>query len=90
MLVDEATRFSWSYGLKKKSAVEVKLKEWIAIQANQSGLKLKILRSDNGGEFTKESLKRWLAAKGVVQEFTPPRQPQANGMVERMNRTLQD
>ena len=27
VLVDEATRFSWSYGLNKKYDVEVKLKE---------------------------------------------------------------
>ena len=57
---------------------------------NERGLKLGRLRTHNGGEFTSAALRTWLKEKGVSQEFTPPLTPQANGVAERMNRTLQE
>ena len=64
--------------------------KWKAQVENERGLKLGRLRRDNGGEFTSAALCTWLKEKGVSQEFTPPRTPQANGVAERMNRTLQE
>ena len=37
--------------MKAKSESFEKFKAWKALVENQSGLKLKVLRSDNGGEF---------------------------------------
>ncbi len=45
-----------------------------------SGLKVKTLRSDNGGEFTE-----YLTKEGIKQERHTPQQ---NGVAERLNRTL--
>ena len=55
----------------------------------ECGNSLGRFRTDNGGEFVKNSLKEWLAVKGTTQEW-PPRSLQSNGVAERMNRTLQD
>ena len=90
VLVDDFSRKSWVMLLKNKAEAAGRLKEWKAVVENERGLKLVSLRTDNGGEFTSAALRTWLKEKGVSQQFTPPRTPQANGVAERMNRTLQE
>ena len=90
VLVDDFSRKSWVMLLKEKSDVERRVKEWKALKETESERKLQQLRTDNGGEFTSNALKTWMKEKGVLQEFTPPRTPQSNGVAERMNRTLQE
>ncbi|KAI5317980.1 hypothetical protein L3X38_037687 [Prunus dulcis] len=43
----------WVYFMKQKSEVFAKFKEWKTEIENQTGRKIKYLRSDNGGEYTK-------------------------------------
>ena len=90
VLVDDFSRNSWVILLKNKGEAGDRLKEWKALVDNERGLKLGRFRTDNGGEFTSIALRTWLKEKEVSQEFTPPRTPQANGVAERMNRTLQN
>ena len=77
VLLDDYSRKSWVMVLKQKPDAEMRLKEWVAIVERESGHKSGRFRTDNGGEFTKQSLKDWLKLRGVRQEFTPPRTPQA-------------
>ena len=42
---------AWIYFLKKKSDVFEKFLEFKALVENQSDRKIKVLRTDNGGEF---------------------------------------
>lgn len=49
-----------------------------------------LLRSDNGREFTSDSLAEWLAGEGVGQAFIDPGSPQQNPFVERFNGTMRD
>ena len=53
-----------------------------------SGRELKVLRSDNGGEYTSERFTEYLRSEGVTHERTVPRTPEQNGVAERLNRTL--
>ena len=57
---------------------------------NQSGKKVKKLRSDNGGEYIDAGLEQWLKEHGIPHQTILARYPQSNGVAERMNRTLQD
>ena len=50
--------------------------------------KLKAIRTDNGGEFTSTEFEAYLRAEGVKHELTIPKNPEQNGVAERMNRTL--
>ena len=90
VLVDDFGKKSWVMLLKNKAEAGDRLKEWKALVKNEKGLNLGRLRTDNGGESKSVALRNWLKEKGVNQEFTPPRTPQANGVAERMNRTLQE
>ena len=49
-LIDDESRFVWVYTLKHKSEVFEKFTEWKAVVEKSSGMKLKVLRTDNGGE----------------------------------------
>ena len=50
--------------------------------------KLKVLRSDNGGEYTSGEFVEYLMSEGIRHELTVPKSPQQNGVAERLNRTL--
>nr|GEW36143.1 retrovirus-related Pol polyprotein from transposon TNT 1-94 [Tanacetum cinerariifolium] len=55
---------------------------------NQLSLKVKVIRSDNGTEFMNNDLNQFCRMKGIKREFSVPRTPQQNGIVERKNKTL--
>ena len=56
----------------------------------ETSLKVKCLRSDNGGEYIDEGFSEYCAAHGIRMEKTIPETPQQNGVAERMNRTLNE
>ncbi|CAA7031803.1 unnamed protein product [Microthlaspi erraticum] len=51
---------------------------------------LKRIRSDHGGEFQNEVMTKFCNDQGIAHQFSAPRTPQMNGVVERKNRTLQE
>ncbi|KAM1649747.1 hypothetical protein ACFXTN_002536 [Malus domestica] len=55
---------------------------------NQTGKKIKVLRSDNGGEYTSDPFLKVCREEGIVKHFTVRDTPQQNGVAERLNRTL--
>jgi hypothetical protein len=50
--------------------------------------KIKILRSDNGGEYTSKEFVNFCTNVGIKRELTTPYNPQQNGVAERKNRTI--
>ena len=63
--IDEFSRYCWVYFLKHKSEVFGLFKVFKALVENQSGRKLKVLRSDNGGEYVKSEFINYCADVGV-------------------------
>ena len=53
-------------------------------------LKIKILRSDNGGEFNSNEFNNILQSQGILHQTTIPHHPQQNRKAERKNRTHMD
>ena len=86
--IDDKTRYVWVYPLKHKSQVFDRFQEWKALVENASGQKLKVLRTDNGGEYTSMKFEEFLKSEGVHDECTIPKTPEQNGVAERLNRTL--
>ncbi|GJZ38050.1 retrotransposon protein, putative, ty1-copia subclass [Tanacetum coccineum] len=56
---------------------------------NQLGRKIKVVRSDRGGEYVSPFVEL-CTKQGIRNEFTAPYSPQQNGIVERKNRTLNE
>ncbi|KAG6623354.1 Retrovirus-related Pol polyprotein from transposon TNT 1-94 [Phytophthora cinnamomi] len=82
------SRFVTIYPLRKKSEVCEAFKKFLKEAETSAGIKVKVLRSDNGGEYCNAAMETLCDDKMVKQEFTVPYNPQQNGMAERMNRTL--
>ena len=86
--IDDRTRYSWVYILKRKSDVFQTFREWKAMAEKSTGKPLKTLRSDNGGEYTSLEFERYLKEQGIIHQLTIPKSPQQNGVAERLNRTV--
>lgn len=69
--------------LKKKSDAF----ECLAVEV-EKGYGLKCLRTDNGLEFLSKDFDSFCKSKGIKRHRTAPWNPQQNGAVERMNRTI--
>ena len=54
--IDDFSRYTWVFFLKKKLEVCEKISELKALIENASGLKIKILRFDNGGKYVSNEL----------------------------------
>ncbi|GJP58372.1 hypothetical protein CLOP_g6300 [Closterium sp. NIES-67] len=90
-IVDDHTQAVWVYPLKSKGEVAAAvLKEWMPRAQRECGHKVKVIRSDNGGEFTGADFEGELKRKGIQHQLTVPYNPQQNGVAERFNRTLQE
>jgi Reverse transcriptase (RNA-dependent DNA polymerase)/gag-polypeptide of LTR copia-type/Integrase core domain/GAG-pre-integrase domain/Zinc knuckle len=88
VIVDDFSRKSWVYLLKRKSEAIEKFKEFVIMAERQCDRKLKTVRSDQGGEFVK--FDDYCKQTGIRQQFTAAYSPESNGIAERKNRTLQE
>ena len=86
--IDDATKFSWVYFIKCKSECFDKFKEWKLLVENQFNSRVKILRTDNGGEYCSNVFQNFLISSGIKHEKTIPYTPEQNSVAERLNRTL--
>src|SRR3954467_7112884 len=76
------------YFMKNKSQALQKFKYYKSFMETQKNKKLKILRTDNGGEYVSEDFKNYCKESGIRLQYTAPDSPAQNGISERLNRTL--
>lgn len=86
--VDDFSRKIFVYPLQRKSEVFDKFIDFKKMAENQCSKKIKVLRSDNGGEYVNEKFSSFLNANGIIHQKTCPYSPEQNGVAERINRTL--
>lgn len=86
--IDEASGFCHVYFLKHKDEVFEKFKVYDRLVENKFGSRLKIVRSDNGGEYNNKRMAAYLEGRGISMENSAPHTPQQNGKAERANRTI--
>ena len=55
---------------------------------NQIGKKIRVLRIENGGEYTSNEFMEYCSAEGIKKEHTVPHTPQQNGVAKWKNRTM--
>ena len=74
--------------MKHKGEVLELFVEWKRNLERSTGRKIKVLRSDNGGEYKSNPFLQLCRDEGIERHFTVRETLQQNGVVERMNRTL--
>ena len=70
--IDDSTRKVWAYPIRTKDQVFSIFSDALAMVENQSGRKLKCLRTDNGGEFKSEEFVKFCRECGIRREYTDP------------------
>ncbi|WJZ99453.1 hypothetical protein VitviT2T_017897 [Vitis vinifera] len=87
--VDDSTKYCYVYLLKSKDEAIEKFVLYKTEVENQLNKKIKVLRSDRGGEYESPFVDI-CAQHGIIHETTTPYSPQSNGVAERKNRTLKE
>ncbi|CAA7062303.1 unnamed protein product [Microthlaspi erraticum] len=78
LFVDDYSHVCWTYFLKNKSEAFGVFKMYKAMVETQSGSKIKVLRSDGGGEFTSSEFNEFCNQWGIERQITAPYSPQQN------------
>lgn len=74
--------------MKLKNEVSSLFQKFHKMIATQYQSHIQVLRTDNGGEFVNQDLKKYLQEHGISHHTTCPYSPQQNGVAERKNRHL--
>ena len=69
-LVDDYSRKLWVFILKNKSDALMCFKQWKVLVENQTGKKVKRLRTDNGMKFCSEEFNKFCKNEGVARHRT--------------------
>ena len=65
--IDDFSRNTWIYFLRNKSEVFDRFKEFKALVENQTEKNIKVLRTDNGGEFCKKEFEYFYKKCGIAR-----------------------
>ena len=65
LVIDDYSRLTWVTFLKEKSEEFEKFKVFKALTENQTGERLKAVRSDRGGEFCSKDFKELCDEQGI-------------------------
>ena len=86
IFIDDFFRYTYVYLLKHKDEAFNAFKNYKAEVKNQLGKKIKILRSDRGGEYFPNEFNLF-CEHGIIHQYFAPRTPEQNGLAERKNIT---
>lgn len=75
LLMDDYSMWCRVYFINNKSEVFEKFQAFHALVERQTGLKLKTLRIDRGGEFCSSEFQSYCEGLGIKREFTAPYTP---------------
>ncbi|KAD3640062.1 hypothetical protein E3N88_29285 [Mikania micrantha] len=88
VIVDDYSKFVWTFFLHSKGEVAKAIMNFVLFAEKQYSIPIKCVRSDNGTEFRNHLLDEFYLSKGIQRQYSIPRTPEQNGVVERKNRTL--
>lgn len=86
--IDDCSRYIEVVMLRNKSDVFQAFKDYKRKVENQTGQRIKKLRTDNAREYLSNNFANYLKEEGVRHQLSVEYTPQQNGVAERANRTL--
>lgn len=85
---DDHSKMCFAYYLKTKGEVLKSFQDFKCLVENQTGMKMKILRIDNGKEFCSHNFESFLKKNGILHQTSVSYTPEQNGSAERMIKTV--
>ena len=76
--------------MKNKSDVPLLLQEFCTMVSTQFQTKVKVFRSNNGGEYVNHTLACFFRDHGIIHQTTTPFTPQQNGVSEQKNSQIME
>ncbi|SDA08491.1 BZ3501_MvSof-1269-A2-R1_C34g00137 [Microbotryum saponariae] len=86
--LDDHSRKLWAYAIDHKSDVFPTFQTWLAEVELETNARLRILRTDNGGEYRSNAFTEFCKSKGIRRQYSIPYTPQQNGRAERVNLSI--
>ncbi|CAL9013295.1 unnamed protein product [Prunus brigantina] len=86
--IDDYSRLTWVYLMTDKSEVFSIFQSFHQMIHTQYNSKIKVFRSNNGGEYINSGLKTYFSDHGIIHQRSCSYTPQQNGVAERKNRLL--
>ena len=90
VVIDDFSRFTWVSFLAHMNKAFSSFIKLLQIITNEKNTTIVLIRSDHGGEFENQRFEEFCNENGIGHNFSAPRTPQQNGVVERKNRTLEE
>jgi len=90
VIVDDFSRYTWTLFLESKSDAFSAFKKLARRLQNTKNNNIGSIRSDHGGEFQNEKFNKFCEKMGILHNFSAPRTPQQNSVVEKKNRSLEE
>ena len=88
VIVDYYSKYTWTRFLRSKVETPEELVVFFKMIQTKLNQVICDIRSDHGTEFENSKLDKFRMENGTSHNFSAPRTPQQNGVVERKNRTL--
>lgn len=90
IIVDDCSRFTRCYPLKRKNEAFEKLKIFQTYVQTQTAFRIQTLSSDNDTVFTSEEVEKWCSENGIHHQKSIVYTPQQNGVAERHIRSIKE
>ena len=88
VIVDDYSRYTWTRFLRSKANTAEELVIFFKMIQTKLNQVICSIRSDHVIEFENSTLDKFCMENGTSHNFSAPKTPQKNGVVERKNRTL--
>ena len=88
VIIDDYSKYTWVLFLANRDDVFNAFKIFCSKVQNKKRLYYFMFRSDHGGDFENHAFERFCNDFGIEHQFSSPRTPQKNEVVERKNRSI--
>ncbi|SGY55142.1 BQ5605_C006g03975 [Microbotryum silenes-dioicae] len=86
--LDDHSRKLWAYAIDHKSDVFPTFQTWLADVELETNARLRVLQTDNGGEYRSNTFTEFCKSKGICRQYSFPYTPQQNGRAECVNLSI--
>ena len=90
VVVDNFSRFTWVMFFAYKNDAFSSFTKLCRYLQNEKDLNISNIRTDHGRKLENELFAQFCDNLGIRHNFSAPKTPQQNGVVERKNRTLEE